>query len=57
LDVVQFEKDPCQGIAFRRASKLGDSISLVAQVFDTPLAQGLKVRPYRFCFGAAEAVP
>lgn len=25
--VVQFEKDPCQGTAFRRADKPGDSIT------------------------------
>jgi hypothetical protein len=39
--VVQFEKDPCQGIAFRRAGKLGDSITRVAQLLDTPRAQEL----------------
>jgi hypothetical protein len=55
--VVQFEKDPCQGIGFRRAGKLGDSITPVAQVFDTPRAQGLKPVPIGFSFGTAEAVP
>lgn len=41
--MVQLAKDPRQGIAFRRAGKLGDSITRVAQLFDTPRAQGLKV--------------
>jgi hypothetical protein len=40
--VVQFEKDPCQGMAFRRADKLGDSITRVSQLFDRPRAHGLK---------------
>jgi hypothetical protein len=31
--VVEFEKDPCQGIAFRHGGKLGDSITGVARVF------------------------
>jgi hypothetical protein len=35
---VEVEKNPCQGIAFRRADKLGDSITRVAQLFDTPRA-------------------
>jgi hypothetical protein len=38
--VVQFEKDPCQGIAFRHADKLGNSITRVAQLFDTLRARG-----------------
>jgi hypothetical protein len=39
--LVQFEKDPCQGIAFRSAGKRGDSITRVAQLL-IRRAQGLK---------------
>jgi hypothetical protein len=54
--VVHFKKDSCQGIAFRRAGKLGDSITRVAQLFDTSRS-GAKARPCWSCFGTAEAMP
>jgi hypothetical protein len=44
--VVRLEKDPCQGIAFRRAGKLGVSITRVSLLFDMPGSRGLKPFPF-----------
>jgi hypothetical protein len=53
--VVQLDKDPCQGIVFRRADKLGDSITRAAQLFDTPRS-GAKSPSLSILFRTAEVV-
>ena len=57
MNKVSLRIDSCQGIAFRHSNKLEDSITRVAQLFDTAYSQGLKPFPIDFVSARLKLVP
>jgi hypothetical protein len=57
MSKITLRKDSCQGIAFRHSNKLEDSITRVAQLFDTAYSQGLKPFPIDFVSARLKLCP